>query len=154
MHFASEVEIATARSVEVVLKHNGKNIKSRAVFLAEGRNSANRDRLGISVTKMDYSQSALAFAVTHDKPHENISTEIHRTGGPFTLVPMQNGNGKFFSSVVWMEDNREAERLCKLSDNDFNTALNARATGVLGRLKCLTPKQSFLIILLTCIYRT
>ena len=145
-HFGSKIEITAPRSDEVVLKRDGKTLKSRAVFLAEGRNSLNRERLGISVKKMDYSQSALAFAVTHDKPHKNISTEIHRTGGPFTLVPMQNRNAKFCSSVVWMEHKREAERLSKLGDDDFNSALNARATGVLGTLKSLTPRQSFPII--------
>ena len=145
-HFSTKLEIAAARSDEVILTLDGQTIKTRALFIAEGRNSPNRERLGISVSKTDYGQSALAFAITHSEPHQNISTEIHRSGGPFTLVPMQDRDGKYCSSVVWMEQMSEAQRLANLDDRAFNEALNERAAGSLGALKAITPRQVFPII--------
>ncbi|MEM7240894.1 MAG: FAD-dependent monooxygenase [Pseudomonadota bacterium] len=144
--FGSTLEITTARSDEVVLSLDGQSIKTRAVFVAEGRNSPSRERLGIPVKATDYRQSALAFAITHEKPHQNISTEIHRSGGPFTLVPMRDRDNMPCSSVVWMERQKEADRLLNLDDQAFDKALNDRAAGSLGQLTCVTPRQRFPII--------
>ena len=59
---------------------------------------------GISIKTQRFGQKALAFAVTHSTPHKNISTEIHNSGGPFTLVPLPDFNGKPSSAIVWMEN--------------------------------------------------
>ena len=65
-----------------------------------GRNSILREKVGISTTKPHrFGQKALAFAVTHSIPHKNISTEIHNSGGPFTLVPLPDYNGKPSSAL-------------------------------------------------------
>ena len=62
-----------------------------------------RAAAGIGVKTLRYGQKALTFAVTHPLPHQNISTEIHRSGGPFTLVPLPDLDGQHASAVVWME---------------------------------------------------
>jgi 2-octaprenyl-6-methoxyphenol hydroxylase len=64
---------------------------------------AHAQALGIGVRTTRYGQKALAFAVTHPEPHDNVSTEIHRSGGPFTLVPLPDRDGQPCSAVVWME---------------------------------------------------
>lgn len=69
-----------------------------------------REAAGIEVQTTRYGQKALAFAVTHDLPHENVSTEIHRTGGPFTLVPLPDLDGRPSSAIVWMETSANADR--------------------------------------------
>ena len=69
-------------------------VSARLVIAADGRNStdaAGRSASACSTTR--YGQKALAFAVTHPIPHENVSTEIHRSGGPFTLVPLPDRDG-------------------------------------------------------------
>ena len=65
---------------------DGTRVRARLVIAADGRGSPMRDAAGIDVKTTRYGQKALAFSVTHELPHENVSTEIHRTGGPFTLV--------------------------------------------------------------------
>ena len=98
------------------------------VVAADGRNSAVRQALGIGVRTLRYGQKALAFAVTHPIPHDNVSTEIHRWGGPFTLVPLPDRDGKPSSAVVWMENGRETARLRALPRAAFEAALTeARA---------------------------
>ena len=67
---------------------DGRKVSAKLVIAADGRDSTMREALGITVKSTRYGQKALAFAVTHPIPHENVSTEIHRSGGPFTLVPL------------------------------------------------------------------
>ena len=72
---------------------DGARLRARLVIAADGRNSAVREAAGIGVRTLRYGQKALAFAVTHPIPHDNVSTEIHRSGGPFTLVPLPDFTG-------------------------------------------------------------
>lgn len=137
----------TAREDEaLVALSDGSHATARLVVGADGRDSAIRRALGINVRTTRYGQKALAFAVTHEHPHHNVSTEIHRSGGPFTLVPLPDRDGKPSSAVVWMERGPEIARLMALEPHDFADALNARSTGVLGHLTQATRLTSWPII--------
>ena len=125
---------------------DGSRIRARLVIGADGRNSAVRQALGIGTRTLRYGQKALAFAVTHERPHENVSTEIHRSGGPFTLVPLPDRDGKPSSAVVWMERGPETARLSALPREDFATELNIRSAGVLGQLTQATRLTEWPII--------
>jgi 2-octaprenyl-6-methoxyphenol hydroxylase len=116
------------------------------VIAADGRNSAVRQAVGIGVKTTRYGQKALAFAVTHPIPHENISTEIHRSGGPFTLVPLPDYQGKPSSAVVWMEHGPEALRLATLPQEAFEAEMNTRACGLLGPLTLASRRTVWPII--------
>jgi 2-octaprenyl-6-methoxyphenol hydroxylase len=125
---------------EVTLS-DGTRVQARLVVAADGRNSFIREAARISVKTTRYGQKALAFAVTHTLPHNNVSTEIHRSGGPFTLVPLPDRDGKPSSAIVWMERGAEAERLAALPVAEFEAAMNDRSTGVLGPLTLVTPRS-------------
>ena len=62
---------------------------------------------------------------THALPHDGVSTEIHRSGGPFTLVPLPDRDGAHASAVVWMEAGPRAAALAALPAEAFEAALNA-----------------------------
>lgn len=125
---------------EVTLS-DGSHITARLLIAADGRHSPVRQALGIPVHTTRYGQKALAFAVTHPIPHDNISTEIHRSGGPFTFVPLPDRDGVPSSSVVWMERGPEAERLAALPVEAFEAAMFERSTGLLGPLKLVTRRS-------------
>ena len=95
---------------------------------------------------MRYGQKALAFAVTHPKPHENVSTEVHRSGGPFTLVPLPDYNGEHSSAIVWMETGAEVDRLANLPTSDFQAAMNDRSCEILGPLTLASRRTVWPII--------
>ncbi|MDO5642647.1 MAG: UbiH/UbiF family hydroxylase [Paracoccus sp. (in: a-proteobacteria)] len=136
-----------AREAEaLVTLSDGSRVSARLVIGADGRDSAIRRALGIGVQVTRYGQKALAFAVTHEIPHENVSTEIHRSGGPFTLVPLPDRDGRPSSAVVWMERGPEIARLMALPADEFEAALNARSTGVLGHLSLATRLTAWPII--------
>lgn len=126
--------LVTRETEARVTLSDGAKISARLLIAADGRDSPMRAALGIGVRTWRYGQKALAFAVTHPAPHQNISTEVHRTGGPFTLVPLPDHEGSPASAVVWMERGPEIARLMALPKAEFEAEMTARSTGVLGPL--------------------
>lgn len=126
----------TVRDREALaLLSDGAQVRAKLVVAADGRDSETRRQLGLTARRWGYGQKALVFAVTHDRPHEGVSTEIHRTGGPFTLVPLPDREGAHRSSVVWMETGPRAAALAGMTPEAFEAELNARSCGVLGELR-------------------
>jgi 2-octaprenyl-6-methoxyphenol hydroxylase len=125
---------------------DGSRVVTRLVIAADGRNSVVRRALGIGVKSFRYGQQALAFAVGHPVPHQNVSTEIHRTGGPFTLVPLPDRDGQPASAVVWMDNAAEAERLAALPVPEFEAAMTERSCHILGPLRLLSRRSLWPVI--------
>lgn len=138
--------LLTRETEALVTLSDGERLSARLVVGADGRHSPVRKALGIDVTTTRYGQKALAFAVTHPDPHNNVSTEIHRSGGPFTLVPLPDHQGKPCSAVVWMETGPEIERLRALPRAAFEAAMNARSCGLFGWLEQASPLTVWPII--------
>ncbi|RLJ60153.1 2-octaprenyl-6-methoxyphenol hydroxylase [Litoreibacter meonggei] len=125
---------------------DGTTRTAQLVIAADGRNSLIRESMGIDAKTTRYGQKALAFAVTHPIPHNNVSTEIHRTGGPFTLVPLPDHDGQPSSAVVWMEKGPEAARLCALSEDAFNQEMSERSCHLFGPLTLASKRTLWPII--------
>lgn len=125
---------------------DGAQVAAKLVVAADGRSSPVREAAGIGVKTTRYGQKALAFAVTHDIPHGNVSTEVHRKGGPFTLVPLPDRNGHPASAVVWMEAGPEVARLAALPVAAFEAEMTARSSGILGPLTLASRRSVWPII--------
>lgn len=125
---------------------DGTEVRCRLVIAADGRDSPVRQAVGVGVKTIRYGQKALAFAVTHPAPHDNISTEIHRSGGPFTLVPLPDWQGMPSSAIVWMEEGPEAMRLSRLPQAEFEAAMNERSCGLYGPLTLASRRTVWPII--------
>ncbi len=140
-------ESLTARTGEAIVRlADAGQVRARLVVAADGRDSAVRTAIGVGARRWSYGQKAIVFAVGHDRPHEDVSTEIHRSGGPFTLVPLPDRNGAHRSAVVWMESGPNAVALAETPISEFEEALNARGCGVLGRLTLESPRRVWPII--------
>lgn len=129
-----------------VYLNDGSQIKSKLIIGADGRDSLVRDKSQIKISKREFPQKALTFIVTHEKPHKNASIEIHRSGGPFTFVPLADFEGKPCSSVVWMESNKNANRLLKLKPKEFEGEVNNRSCMHLGKLRVISTISDWPII--------
>jgi 2-octaprenyl-6-methoxyphenol hydroxylase len=135
------------RSTEaLVTLSDGRSVAARLVIAADGRASTIREALEIPVKTIRYGQKALAFAVTHPLPHQNVSTEIHRSGGPFTLVPLPDRDGLPCTAVVWMETGPEVARLAALPVAEFEAAMTARSCQILGPLTLASRRSVWPII--------
>jgi len=136
----------TRQTEALVTVTDGTQITAKLVIGADGRSSPVREAVGIAAKTTRYGQKALAFAVTHDLPHRNVSTEVHRKGGPFTLVPLPDRDGRPASAVVWMETGPEIARLAALPIPAFEAEMTARSSGILGPLTLLTRRSVWPII--------
>jgi 2-octaprenyl-6-methoxyphenol hydroxylase len=134
-----------ARSVRVgqglvrVTLAEGQDILATLAVAADGRHSLTRDAAGITVQTWSYPQSAIVTWFSHQRTHGGVSTEFHRPSGPFTTVPMPG----LASSLVWVEQPAEAERLLALSDTDFRRQIEHRLGGLLGSVGEVGPRALF-----------
>lgn len=134
----------TPRLRETIVRlSDGGQIRARLLIAADGRDSRLRQDAGIAATRYRYGQRATVFTVRHTLPHAGISTEVHRSGGPFTLVPLPDPNQ---SAVVWMERGPEVARLAGLNDADFIAEAQIRSAGVQGQLDLLGGRGNWPII--------
>jgi 2-octaprenyl-6-methoxyphenol hydroxylase len=139
-------KLLTREAEALVTLTDGSRISARLVIAADGRNSTMREALEIPVRTLRYGQKALAFAVNHPIPHRNVSTEIHRSGGPFTLVPLPDRNGLPCSAIVWMETGPNALRLAALPVPAFEAEMNTRSCHILGPLTLISRRSVWPII--------
>jgi len=142
-----KVNRITPRTNEALVNlSDGRQVCAKMVVAADGRNSLIREQLGIDIKSWRYGQKALVFNVRCEYPHENVSTEIHRSGGPFTLVPLPDQDGVHHCAVVWMDTGANADSLQKMPEAEFNAALNLRACGVVGKLELASKRILWPII--------
>lgn len=139
-------DVLTREAGAIITLSDGHRIEARLLIAADGRDSPVRQALGIPVQTTRYGQKALAFAVTHGQPHDNISTEIHRSGGPFTLVPLPDHLGHPSSAVVWMAPGPEVARLASLPITEFEAAMTERSAGLYGPLTLASRRTVWPII--------
>lgn len=132
------------RDLEAIAElSDGSRIRAKFVAAADGRNSTIRDHLGIGAFKSNSWQTALAFAVSHRSPHGEMSVEIHESGGPFTLVPLEDIEGSPASAVVWIESWANSDRLLSLSRSDLNARTTKRSCGIFGKLELVSEIGSW-----------
>lgn len=131
------VHIGQGRATVVLAE--GPELSAPLAVAADGRKSPTRNAAGITVKTWSYPQTALVTWFSHQRPHDGISTEFHRAVGPFTTVPMPGR----VSSLVWVEEPVEAERLSTLSETDFRRAIEVRLAGLLGTIGEIGPRAAF-----------
>jgi 2-octaprenyl-6-methoxyphenol hydroxylase len=118
---------------------NASEISASVCIAADGANSAMRTAARIATDSWSYDQTAIATSFAHSMGHDNVSTEYHKTAGPFTTVPLPEGR----SSLVWMERPARAEALMAMSDKDLAAEIQIETHGELGLISNLGPRKSF-----------
>ncbi|MEM9469525.1 MAG: FAD-dependent monooxygenase [Pseudomonadota bacterium] len=124
---------------------NGKTIEADIIIGCDGRGSPVRTQTGIQVKEVDYDQIGITFLIQHDKPHNNISTEHHRPGGPFTFVPMKEHE----SAIVWVEKSDQAKEYLDLSEKKLEKVVQEKSNDLLGEISIKTAPESWPIKSLT-----
>ncbi len=114
-------------AIEAVLE-NGAHRTAELLVGADGRSSSVRGFAGIGVDRHGYRQTALTFAIRHERPHESRVREFLRPAGPLALLPI----GADLCSVTWVEPSDFAETLLDGSRAALARALRERLDDVLG----------------------
>ena len=124
----------------------GEELSCRLVAGADGRQSKCRQAAGIETREIHYEQSAIASSFRHSRPHQGVSTELHREGGSVTSVPTPDPN---MSSLVWVTGTSDADALIAFDDDSFAARLQECFDDTLGVVSDIGPRASFPIVGLT-----
>lgn len=109
---------------------------ARLVVGADGRNSKVRAAAGIGTQDWRYPQTALTAILDHRREHKDASTEFHTRSGPCTLVPLPGRR----SSLVWLLDPSEAERIAALDGTEFARRVERQVQSILGPMSLAGPR--------------
>jgi 2-octaprenyl-6-methoxyphenol hydroxylase len=133
----NDVEL-TDHSV-TVLTNTGQSITASIAVAADGRNSILRTKAGIATSRWSFEQGALVTRFHHSRPHESISTEWHRKGGPFTTVPLP-GN---MSALVWMDTPDHIQAAMQLGSSELARDIQLNTHGTLGLISNVAAPESY-----------
>ena len=128
-------------NLTVYLK-NKKQINTKLLIGADGRNSFIRKHYNIKVEIDSLDQKAITFLIKHENLHKDISYEIYKTGGPFTTVPLKNNVGNR-SAVVWVDSKNKIDNLLKLNKEEFDKEVNLRSVNKLGNISVISEIEIF-----------
>ncbi len=128
---------------EITATSGGKSWRAAAAVIADGRQSVWRDKLGLSVRRHDYGQTAVIANVTHALPHDDTAFECFLPAGPLALLPMPDWRGRPQSSLVWTEPKNRAQALQALAADEFCALLQERFGDHLGSFAISGPRQAY-----------
>jgi 2-octaprenylphenol hydroxylase len=115
-------------------------LSARLVVGADGANSYVRQQAGLPLTYWDYDHRAIVATIKTALPHDNTARQIFTPTGPLAFLPLWEEN---LCSIVWSQDEPEAQRLLALSAEEFNKALTASFDGCLGWCELVSERQSY-----------
>jgi 2-octaprenyl-6-methoxyphenol hydroxylase len=115
---------------------DGRQLVARLAIGADGRDSKARRAAGLTTRIHRYPQTALTAHLTHQRPHDDFSTEFHTRGGPFTLVPLPtSATAANRSSLVWVMGQEDARRREGLDDEALSREIELGAHSLLGAMR-------------------
>jgi 2-octaprenyl-6-methoxyphenol hydroxylase len=127
----------------VVALEDGRKLHAPLLIAADGRNSPSREAAGINVARWKYEHQAIVSVIGHERPHEHVAYEIFYPGGPFALLPMNDGASGHRSAIVWSVPDEDATGWLALDDQDFAAEAEAAMGGFLGKIEMLAPRSAY-----------
>ena len=79
----------------------------------------------------------------HERDHNGRAEEHFLPAGPFAILPLKRDATGHRSSIVWTEEEKEAERIVALDDAGFHAELEKRFGLHLGEIKAVGPRRAF-----------
>lgn len=123
---------------------NGELLQATLVIGADGAQSAVRNMVGVDVRSTDYHQRAIVTTVRTQQPHRFTAWQRFSATGPLAFLPLVTANGdEHYCSIVWSQDEQEAQRLLSLDDATFRRELGLAFEHTLGEIETVDPRYSF-----------
>ncbi len=118
---------------------NADTISAKFLVAADGARSAIREQAGIRSFGWQYGQSGIVTTVAHERDHQGRAEEHFLPAGPFAILPLKGKR----SSIVWTEEEKEAERIVALPDADFHAETEKRFGLHLGEIEIVGPRRAY-----------
>jgi len=129
-----------ADQVKVVVEEPGKTGSLTCKLVAaDGANSAVRDMIGISASRVDYEQWAVIGNLLPEKAPENRAFERFTESGPVAMLPVADNRAAF----VWMLSPDSAKDMLSLTDAEFIKRLQETFGYRLGRFSKVGKRAAY-----------
>jgi len=114
-------------------------LQAGLVIGADGARSQVRELVAIKSRSEPYDQHAVVATVHAELGNQSTAWQRFMRDGPLALLPM----GRELFSIVWSSTPDEAERLCTLSEAEFNVLLTQASESRLGALTVQGARAAF-----------
>lgn len=118
---------------------DGRGLNAGLVVGADGARSQVRELAGIESRGQPYDQHAVVATVRAELGNRSTAWQRFMRDGPLALLPLEQD----LFSIVWSTAPNEAERLCALPEDEFNTLLTEASESRLGRLTLQGARAAF-----------
>ena len=122
---------------------NNLKIDADLIIAADGKKSAVRKILKTPLFEKRYKENAMVINFTHTKNHNNCAFEFFYKNGPLAILPMQNINKNFQSSLIWSDKSNFLNLLINSKDEIIKNILDEKVGSTIGSIKKIFSKQIF-----------
>lgn len=121
---------------------DGTQFTAAVVVGADGAHSQVRQLAGVDREVRPYHQKAIVAVLNAEFAHHETAWQRFLATGPVALLPLADGR----CSLVWSADTTIADRLLKLSDEQFRLELSRATQLRLGCVRQIGPRASFPLV--------
>lgn len=139
---ALEREMETALRFAPHVSRVDAAVPADLVALCDGRDSPQREALGVEVERVDYGQRAVAARLHCERPHLGRAWQWFRSPDVLALLPFDLDDGKGYG-LVWSLPQQRADELMTTGAADFEAALNVASQGAAGTLRLAGERASW-----------
>ncbi|NRF66780.1 FAD-dependent monooxygenase [Aquincola sp. S2] len=134
---AAELERAlhTAARFAPHLALDSGEVRATLTVLAEGKDSAAREALGVAFERHAYGQIAVAARLRADRPHGGVARQWFRSPDVLALLPLDRPQRESSYALVWSLPAERARALLDADDAAFEQALAEASGGAAGTLQ-------------------
>ena len=137
---AQRVIGAEHRGEHVLAKlEDGSQVKAQVAVAADGAHSVLRTAADIGVEAWSFDQDALVTSFSHSVSHQDVSTEWHKAGGPFTTVPLPGRR----SSLVWLDKPQRISAKLEMDKAALAQEIQLESYGTLGLVSGVATPSRF-----------
>ena len=111
--------------------------------LAEGKDSASRQRLGVAMLRHAYGQHAVAARLLSDQPHAGLARQWFGSPEVLALLPLDRPRAGHGLALVWSVSDARADELMALDDAGFTDALMRASGGAAGQLSLCSARAQW-----------
>ncbi len=119
------------------------DVSASLLVLAEGRDSASREQLGVRMPLQRYGQRAVAARLVSDQPHAGLARQWFRSPDVLALLPFDRPAAGCSFGLVWSLPDERADALLAMPAEDFERALMDASAGAAGRLQLASERAAW-----------
>jgi 2-polyprenyl-6-methoxyphenol hydroxylase-like FAD-dependent oxidoreductase len=122
-------------------------VPATLLALAEGKDSASRERLGVAMPVQRYGQRAVAARLQSDTVHAGVARQWFRSPDVLALLPFDRPVAERSYALVWSVPDERADALMAMDESAFEQALRDATALAAGTLRLGSARASWPLLL-------